>query len=124
MAAQRSGGPCEAPTGYTSRSNPRPRSEAGTEKVCEPEPMGLTNTLPSVVRCRLGLPLQSRWTWTWCAPLAMPLTETVTVPWPGTIEMPGTAGRAVAGAGAGASVGDAVGVGAVAGSAVDWTAAP
>src|SRR5215472_12705348 len=70
--------------------------------------------------CRLGLPVQSRWTWTWWAPLAMPETETVTEPAPKLSEMAGAGGAgccAGAGAGAGGAVGGAVGMAVAAGAA-------
>ena len=109
MPAQRLGGPCEAPSGYTSRSYPTPRSDAASEKVREPEPSEFTSTSPNVVMWRLGLPVQSRCTWTSCAPVAMPVTETVTVPAPKASAIDG-AGGAGAGVGGGA-VGAGVGVG-------------
>src|SRR5207302_9070705 len=60
---------------------------------------------------RLGFPVQSRWTWTWCAPFAMPVTETVTDPMPKAREIVGAGGAGAGVGGAGVATWAWVGAG-------------
>ena len=65
-----------------------------------------------MVTCRAGFPVQSRWTWTRCAPPARPLTETVIDPGPNETDRARAGACEAAGGGVAAEVGAVAGVGA------------